>query len=140
LEHRGDPALVNDSAQRFISWRKESGLSPIASSQTYGIAYDDPATTPKKDFRFDICGSVAAPVPGNKHGVIAKTLPGGRCAVVTHEGSPDHIAKSVYHLYRNWLPQSGELLRDFPVYFGYLNLVTDTPEHELRTDVHLPLK
>ena len=28
LEHRGDPALLNGSVQRFIVWRKESGLSP----------------------------------------------------------------------------------------------------------------
>lgn len=41
LEHRGAPALLNDSVQQFISWREESGISPIAGSQTYGIAYDD---------------------------------------------------------------------------------------------------
>jgi DNA gyrase inhibitor GyrI len=101
LEHRGDPVLVNDSVQRFITRRKETGLSPITNSQTYGIAYDDPTTTPAKDFRFDICGAVAAPVPANRHGVVTKTIPGGRCAVVRHEGSPDHIAGSIYHLYRN---------------------------------------
>lgn len=140
MEHRGDPAVLNDSVQRFIAWRKESGLSPIASSHTYGIAYDDPEKTPPKDFRFDICGSVSAPVPANRHGVMTKTIPGGRCAVVQHKGSPDHVAGSVYHLYRNWLPRSGEELRDFPVYFHYLNLRADTPEHELLTDVHLPLK
>jgi AraC family transcriptional regulator len=140
LEHRGDPALVNDSVQRFIAWRKESGLSPVASSDTYGIAYDDPTTTLAKEFRFDICGAVSTPVPANRHGVAAKAISGGRCAVVRHRGSPDHVAGSVYHLYRNWLPQSGEQLRDFPVYFHYLNLKTNTPEHELLTDVHLPLK
>jgi AraC family transcriptional regulator len=140
LEHRGDPALVNDSVQRFIAWRKESGLSPIASSQTYGIAHDDPATTAPQDFRLDICGSVAAPVPANRYGIVTKTIPGGRCAVVRHRGSPDHIAGSVYHLYRNWLPLSGEEPRDFPVYFHYVNLKGEIPEHELLTDVHLPLK
>jgi AraC family transcriptional regulator len=140
LEHRGDPALLNESVQRFIAWRKESGLSPVSSSQTYGVAYDDPNTTVPKDFRYDICGSIAAAVPGNRHGIVTKTLPGGRCAVVRHKGSPDQISGSVYHLYRNWLPRSGEELRDFPVYFHYLNLKVDTPEHELLTDVHLPLK
>ena len=71
---------------------------------------------------------------------MTKIIPGGRCAVVRHEGSPDHIAGSVYHLYRNWLPHSGEELREFPVYFHYLNLRVNTPDHELLTDVHLPLK
>jgi AraC family transcriptional regulator len=140
LEHRGDPALLNDSVQRFIAWRKESGLSPVASSQTYGIAYDDPTTISPKDFRYDICGSISTAVPTNSHGIVNKVIPGGRCAVVRHEGSLDHISASVYHLYRNWLPHSGEELREFPVYFHYLNLRINTPEHELVTDVHLPLK
>jgi AraC family transcriptional regulator len=140
FEHRGDPALLNGSVQRFITWRKASGLSPIASSQTYGIAYDDPQSTPAERFRFDICGSVSAAVPANEHGVITKTIPGGRCAAVRHRGSPDHIAAAVYHLYRNWLPRSGEELRDFPIFFHYLNLRTDTPEHELLTDVLLPIQ
>ncbi|NGY03363.1 AraC family transcriptional regulator [Solimonas terrae] len=140
LEHRDDPALLNASVQRFIAWRKASGLSPVNSSDSYGIAYDDPNTTPAEDFRFDICGAVAAPVPENEYGVVTKTIPGGRCAVVRHQGSPDHIGGSVYHLYRNWLPHSGEEPRDFPVYFRYLNLRSDTPEHELQTDVCLPLR
>jgi AraC family transcriptional regulator len=140
LEHRGSPATLQQSVQRFITWRKETGLSPVATSQTYGIAYDDPQTTAPKDFRFDICGAVVASVPDNGHGIVTKVIPGGRCAVVRHTGSPDHIAGSVYHLYRTWLPQSGEEPRDFPIYFHYLNLRQDTPEHELLTEVHLPLK
>jgi len=73
-------------------------------------------------------------------GSLPMTIPRGRCAVVRHEGSPDQIAGSVYHLYRNWLPHSGEEPRDFPVYFHYINLKGTIPEHELLTDVHLPLK
>jgi len=38
------------------------------------------------------------------------------------------------------LPSSGEELRDFPLYFHYLNLLPDTPENELMTDIYLPLK
>lgn len=140
LEHRGDPARLNDSVQQFIAWRKASGLSPVGSSQTFGVAYDDPSAVPAEEFRFDLCGAVSAPVPSNAYGVQTRTIPGGRCAVVRHQGSPDHISGSVYHLYRNWLPHSGEEPRDFPVYFHYLNLTPDTPEHELQTDVHLPLK
>jgi AraC family transcriptional regulator len=140
LEHRGDPRLVNDSAQKFIAWRKESGLSPIASSKTYGIAYDDPATTRADAFRFDICGEVSSPVPANRFGIVTKTIPGGRCAVVRHEGSPDDMSPSVYYLYREWLPRSGEALRDFPLYFHYVNLRQNTPEHELLTDVYLPIR
>lgn len=140
LEHLGPPDRVNDSAQRFIAWRKESGLSPVASNQTYGIAYDNPETSELERFRFDICGSVAGPVPANPQGVIVKQIPGGRCAVARHRGSHHDLGDTIWHLYREWLPASGETLRDFPVYFHYLNLASDTPEHLLLTDVHLPLR
>jgi AraC family transcriptional regulator len=77
LEHLGSSALVNDSAGRFIEWRKGSRLSPVKTSNTFGIAYDDPETTPSEKFRFDICGSVTGPVPDNPQGVINKVIPGG---------------------------------------------------------------
>jgi AraC family transcriptional regulator len=139
VEHRGDPARIEDSVLRMIEWRKASGLSPVSSSQTYGIAYDNPESTAPADFRFDICASVSAPVPANPQGVTSKTLPGGRCAVLRHVGSHARIGESVRYLLQQWLPGSGERLRDFPVYFHYLNLNVDTAECELLTDVYLPL-
>lgn len=36
LQHRGSPDLVNATAVRFIAWRKTSGLSPVATSDTWG--------------------------------------------------------------------------------------------------------
>ncbi len=140
LEHRGSPELLNDSVLKFIEWRKESKLSPKGSCKTFGIAYDNPDTTEPQAFRFDICGEVASAVPANPQGVVNKIIPGGRCAVARHLGSHDRIGESAYYLYREWLPQSGEELRDFPLFFHYLNLIPETPEHELMTDLYLPLK
>ncbi|MDF7798794.1 AraC family transcriptional regulator [Pontiellaceae bacterium B1224] len=140
LEHRGAPELVNDSVLTFIEWRKQSGLSPVKTSRTFGIAYDDPDATPAEDFRFDIGGEVIEPVPTNSQGVENRMIPGGRCAVVHHLGSLDRIAESIYPFYREWLPQSGEELRDFPMFFHYLNLPPDVPDHELMTDIYFPLK
>lgn len=140
LEHRGDPRLVNASAQRFIAWRKATGLSPINSSRTFGIAWDDPASVPADEFRFDIGGEVLQPVPANDFGITTTTIPGGRCAVVRHEGSPEDLSPGAYYLYREWLPASGESLRDYPMYFHYVTLRQNTPEHELLTDIYLPLR
>jgi AraC family transcriptional regulator len=140
LEHRGAMTLVNDSVKIFIDWRKSSGLSPVKTSQSFGIVYDNPDTTPPDDFRFDICGSVLQDVPANPQGIINKTIPEGRCAVVRHLGAHDRLGENIYYLYREWLPGSGEELRDFPLFFHYLNLMPDTPEHELVTDIYLPLK
>jgi hypothetical protein len=48
LEHRGNPALLNGSVQRFIVWRKESGLSPIAGMSSTGpkLAGSQPVAKP----------------------------------------------------------------------------------------------
>ncbi|MBR0567614.1 AraC family transcriptional regulator [Azoarcus sp. L1K30] len=140
LEHRGPAERVNDSVARFIAWRKESGLSPKLLSRSFGIAYDNPDTTDPDQFRFDICGEERAGLPPNPQGVVSKTIPGGRCARVRHLGTHARIGESIYPLYRDWLPDSGEELRDFPLYFHYINLLPDTPENELITDIYLPLK
>ncbi len=140
LEHRGAPGLLNDSIQRFIEWRKSSRLSPVKTSNTYGLAYDDPKTAEPDAFRFDICGEVYQDVPDNPQGVITKEIPGGRCALIRHVGSHNHMDGKIHALYGEWLPDSGEELRDFPCFFHYLNFFPEVPESELITDIYLPLK
>jgi len=49
------------------------------------------------------------------------------------------ISDSVYYLFRDWLPASGEELGDFPLIFQYIKSVPETPEHEQVTDVFMPL-
>ncbi|MGA7826607.1 MAG: AraC family transcriptional regulator [Geobacteraceae bacterium] len=140
LAHRDAPHLLNDSVLRFIEWRKQSGLSPVKTSRTFGVAYDDPDSTEPEQFRFDICGEISQPVPENPQGVVSGVIPGGRCALTRHHGSHDRIVESIYPLYRQWLPESGEELRDFPLFFHYRNLLPDVAEHELVTDIYLPLR
>jgi len=140
LEHKGAPELVNHSVGKFIEWRKESSLSPVANSQSYGVPNGDPTEMKPEDFQFDICGSVKRDVPENVQGVINKIIPGGRCAKVRHKGSYDHMDGKIRALYCDWLPSSGEELRDFPCYFHYLNLFPEVAESELITDIYLPLK
>lgn len=140
LQHRGSPDRVNDSAAKFIAWRKSTGLSPVHESSTFGIAWDDPATTPADAFRFDICGSISEAIPENEFGVSSGEIDGGRYAVCRHTGSLDTISATVWAMFRDWLPASGETLRDAPVFFHYLNLIHEVPEHALQTDIYLPLK
>ena len=139
LKHYGSPALLMESIEVFIDWRKKTGLSPVKTSQTYGIAYDNPDTTEPEKFKFGICGSVNEEIPENPQGVVNRIIPGGCCVVVRHHGSRDRIGESIYPLYRDWLPKSGENLRDFPLYFHYLNLMPETAEIDLLTDIYLPL-
>ena len=139
LEHRGDPNLIGDSIRKFIEWRKQNKLPPKISA-TFNILYDDPAQANPEDFHMDLCAATERAVTQNEHGVVAKTIPGGRCAVLRHIGSDDNLAQTVTFLYSEWLPQSGEELRDFPLYFQRVSFFPDVPEHEAITDVFLPLK
>jgi len=140
LEHWGAPARVMESVERFIQWRKETGLSPIKTSQSFGVPFRDPNTAPPEEFRFDICGSIDADVPANDYGVKTGFIPAGRCAMLRHYGSRDTISDSVYSLYRQWLPDSGEELRDYPCYFRYVNLLPEVDECDLITEIYLPIK
>ncbi|CAK1717602.1 AraC family transcriptional regulator [Vibrio crassostreae] len=139
IEHKGSPKLVYNTAAKFIDWRKSTGLSPVKTSHTYGVPYSDPADTVEDEFRFDICGVHQGNVPENTFGVKSGVIPGGRCAVAIHEGSHDLISDTVYYLYRNWLPESGEELRDFPCFFHYVNLVHEVDECDLITHIYLPI-
>jgi AraC family transcriptional regulator len=139
LEHHGAPERIFESVKVFIEWRKQSRFSPNSSSRTFGIVYDDPANTPAESFEFDICGEIDHAVPANPQGVVTKLIPGGRCARIRHFGSTDRISESIYPLYREWFPESGEELRDFPLFFHYLKRIPEVPEHDQVTDIYLPL-
>jgi AraC family transcriptional regulator len=140
FEHRGAPGRVSESVRRFIQWRMQSGQSPVASSRSFGIPFGNPETTPADEFRFAICGEINEAVAANEYGVTERVIPGGRCVVVRHVGSPDHIAESIYPIYRDWLPSSGEELRDQPLFFDYLSIYPETPQDQWQTDIYVPLQ
>jgi AraC family transcriptional regulator len=139
LEHRGDPATIGDSIRRFIAWRKAAGLVP-RSSATLNILYDDPDGTPPEQFRLDLCAATDRAVQPNDAGIVGKTIPGGRCAMLRHIGTEESFAEAALYLYAQWLPNSGEELRDFPLYCQRISFFPDVPEHEAVTDLFLPLK
>jgi AraC family transcriptional regulator len=139
LEHRGDPQKVGDSVSRLINWAKAQTISlkPKA-GEGFGFAYDDPNTTPTADFRFDL--GITIPEQLTLEGeVIEKRLPAGRYAVAIHKGSRNNIGDTVYGLYRDWLPESGEELGDLPCIFCYHNFDHEVADTELITECWLLL-
>lgn len=139
LEHRGSPGMLNATVRQFIEWRKHSAASPVASSRTFGIPRNNPDTTPHQDWRFDICGESHSAIARNDFGVREITIPGGRCAVLRHQGSTDHINETIYPFYRDWLPHSGEQLAEHPLFFHYLSAYPETPLDQWQTDIYFPL-
>jgi AraC family transcriptional regulator len=49
------------------------------------------------------------------------------------------IENTVRFLYSEWLPQSGEEWRYFPIYFQRVKFLPDVPENESIVDIFLPL-
>lgn len=139
LRHHGDPARLGDSIRRFIDWRRQAQLPPRVSA-TYNLLHDDPELVAAEDYRFDLCAATSRPVSENVHGVVDGVIEGGRCAVLCHTGSDDGLAATVRWLYADWLPRSGEVLRDFPLYLQRVQFFPDVPEHEAVTDIFLPLR
>ena len=139
LEHRGDPARLDDSVHKFIAWRKQNGLPPGASA-TFNILYDKLPASDPDEFRFDLCAATDREIAANEFGVVAKTIPGGRCAVLRHVGSEAGLGETLYCLFAQWLPESGAELRDFPVFFQRVSFFPEVPANEAVTDVFLPLR
>lgn len=138
LEHCGPESLTYQTTQKFVEWRQANGVRP-AMGNTYGVHYNDHLTTLPEHYRLDLCVSIDKPVADNPQGVVTKTIPGGRCARVRNIGSRHEMAGPRY-LYEKWLPHSGEQLRDFPIFFHYVNVGPQVKQHEMITDIYLPLK
>lgn len=140
IEHRGDPKEIGNSVSKLIDWAKNQtiNINPKR-GEAFALAYDDPATTAPDEFKLDLGITVPEQLKIGG-GLIEKRLPAGRYAVSMHKGSRDNIGETVYGLYRNWLPDSGEELGDLPCIFCYYNFDHEVAETELLTECWLLLK
>jgi AraC family transcriptional regulator len=140
IAHQGDVNTGMQSVDKLISWCKArpENLKP-AGGDAYCIAYNDPGVVEPEDFRSDYCMKIPDSLELDEP-VEERIIPAGRYAIAVHEGSRDKIADTVYAMYRDWLPDSGEELGDFPCLFSYLNFDDEVPDTALRTEVRLLLK
>ena len=138
VEHRGPPTLEHETALRLVAWRIANRLPPEGHA-AYGVHYTDPFTTPAEDHRVDFCVAFDHEVAPNPQGVVSKRIPGGRCALARHRGSREKVTAAAY-LREVWLPSSGEVPGDFPIFFHYVNVGRDLAEEDMITDVYLPLR
>lgn len=138
LSHVGPPERIGESIRRFIAWRRANDLPP-ARNATWNVLHDDPETTPPERYRLDLCVSCEAVAP-NDAGITAARLPGGRCAVLRHEGSDALLGDAIRFLYGEWLTESGEEPGDAPLFLRRVAFFPDVPEHEAVVDIYLPLR
>jgi AraC family transcriptional regulator len=139
VEHFGSSALEHDTARKLIAWKLANRLLNPSKHRSYGVHYTDPRVGPPAEHHVDFCLSIEEDVRPNPYGVVTKVIPDCRCARARDVGSRSNNKAAVY-LFEKWLPQSGESLGDFPIFFHYLNVGPNVPEEAMITDVYLPLK
>lgn len=142
IEHRADPRLIYESVNKLIEWAQTQTISlKPKPGESFAIAYDDPKTVAPDEFRLDLGIKIPENLNFKFEGtIVEKYLPAGRYAITMHKGSRDHIGDTVYPLYREWLPNAGEELGDFPCVFCYCNFDHEVAETELLTECWILLK
>ncbi|TPI13389.1 helix-turn-helix domain-containing protein [Mesorhizobium sp. B4-1-3] len=140
MEHRGDRAMLGDTIQRFIAWRKAAGLSP-ETSPTFNIFRSERCPAVAADYSMDICVGTDQPIAADDKQMKAGVIPGGRCAVLRYPANTNNLEPAALYLYREWLPASGEEARDFPIYCQRrLSFLPELSVPEIVVELFLPLK
>lgn len=140
LEHRGDRATLGTTIERFIAWRKAAGLSP-ENSPTFNIFRSERIPANPADYSMDLCVGTNLAIEPNEVGMKPGMIPGGRCAVLRVVHDTHNLEPAALYLYREWLPESGEEARDFPLYCRrQLSFFPQAQVHDVSVELFLPLK
>ncbi|UYN98869.1 MAG: AraC family transcriptional regulator [Devosia sp.] len=140
IEHRGDRSTIPQTREKFMAWRAANGRRPETSA-SYMVFRSEREPDDPAGYSMDLCVETEELVTPNPWQVKPGEIPAGRCAVLRFPGNSTNLEPAALYLYREWLPQSGEELRDFPVYCRrQLKTVPGMEAYEVVVDVFLPLK
>jgi AraC family transcriptional regulator len=137
VAHIGPYNRISEAFARLGGTAGQSGLfGPDAAM--LALYHDDPETTPVAELRSDaaIVISRDARVPDT---LGERRIDGGRYACATHVGPYEQLGDAWAQLMGEWLPHSGERMRDGVAFEIYRNTPADTPPQELRTELYIPL-
>lgn len=138
LAHSGDYINIGSTFERLMAMAGGQGLlGPW--TRSFGVYYDDPASTPREALRADACVTLPdGKVPGGD--LQLREIRGGRYAVTLHVGPYAELHFPYTWLYGTWLPKSGEEAAHAPSIEEYLNDARVVPPSELRTEIWLPIR
>jgi len=140
IEHRGDRSKIGDTRQRFTEWSNATGIARV-NSPSFMVFRSERTPANPDDYSMDLCVATDQPIVTNDNQVKAGQIPGGRCAVLRYPGNTNNLEPAALYLYRDWLPNSGEEVRDFPVYCQRrLVLIPEMQANEILVELFLPLK
>lgn len=136
IHHDNTKKSLGSTIAQLIEWRKENNLPP-SKSKTFNIFHskDDEDDI----FPIEIGVETNADIAENKFGIARSHIPAGRCAKVQIDGSDEQLGHVFNYLYREWLPQSGEELRDSPPFCERVSFPPFVNPNEAITEVYMPL-
>ena len=140
VRHNGPYEECRPAWDALVEWAKTKDL--LAGNPTeFGISHDDPSVTEPEHIRYDACISLPEGWSGETGSaqVKVKAIEGGRYACVVVKGPYSLLAEAYAAIYGEWLPSSGEDLREHPCVEVYLNCPLETAPEELLTEIRVPL-
>jgi len=137
LRHTGPYLDIGTTFERLFAWAAGRRLMG-PQTRAIGVYYDDPDGTSAEALRSD-AGLAVEAGSALDNGLRIVEVPGGRHAVLHHQGPYAELNKAYRWLYREWLPKSGEQCADRPIFEEYLNNPRTLPPEQWLTDICLPL-
>lgn len=139
LRHHGPFGEVGGAFAQLAMWAQKTGRWP---RRQVGLCPDDPDLVAEEKLRIDACLVLddddvvedTGGLPLKEH-----KIPGGRFAVLVHEGTYAKLSETYLDLIGRWLPTTPERPTSDPILEMYLNDPTQVAPPDLRTAVCLPL-
>lgn len=103
MAHRGDPATLGVTIQRFIAWRKAAGLHPNT-SPTFNVWRSERRPASAADYSVDLCVGTDQPIEAEGEQIKAGEIPGGRCAVLRVVGYTDNLEPAALYIATGFRP------------------------------------
>jgi len=139
VRHVGPYNQIGQAFGRLGEIAGPAGLFTNPNAAMIALYHDDPESTPADELRSDagvaVASGVALPNELAEH-----RLPAGRYAKTVHVGSYETLGDTWARFLGEWLPESGERLRDGPSYERYVNDPRTTPKERLITEIYVPIE
>jgi AraC family transcriptional regulator len=137
VEHRGSFMAIGRAFDLLYARLAAEGLGRPG-MRMLALYFDDPAVVPEVELR-SFAAVAGCATPTHDVGLEDMHIAGGPCAVLNYMGPYASMRAAYDWLYGCWLPRSGHEPAGGPLVEEYFNNPRDTPPHELRTEIRLPL-
>lgn len=133
-----NPESIGKAWNTVIPFAQQNGVFNDTSKRI-GIAIDNPDITSQENCEYNACLSVDEIIKTSGE-VSSKELKGGKYAVFTHKGPYDNVDKVYSYIFKKWLLEGENELREGDIYDLYLNSIMNTAPGDLLTEIHIPIQ